>query len=62
MCDLTQFVVSTITTETHVEHLTKKLMENFILLFVMVAILAIDVNSWFKNVFNDMCAVLGIIY
>ena len=31
MCDFKQFVVSNITTETHVEHLAKPFMENVVL-------------------------------
>ena len=62
MCYLTQLVVSNITTETHTEHLTKLFMENYILLFGMVAILVINADSRFKNVFKDICAALGIIY
>ena len=50
MCDLTQFIVSTITTETHAEHLAKVVMENVIILFVMVAILVIDTSSRFKSI------------
>ena len=62
MCDLTQFVVSTITTETHAEHIAKGFMENVVLLFSMAVILVVDAGSWFNIVFKDMCASLGIIY
>ena len=41
MCDLTQFVVLTYTTETHAEHLAKLFIENVVLLFGMVAILVV---------------------
>ena len=40
MCDLTQFVVSNITTETHGEHLPKSFMENVVLSFVMLQLLS----------------------
>ena len=62
MCDLTQFVVSTNTPETHSEHLTELFMENVVLSFGMVVIIVIDANSRFKVVFKDMCAALIIIY
>ena len=62
MCDLTQFVVSNITTETHAEHIAKILMENVVLSFGMAVILVVDTNSRFKRVFKDMCTALGIIY
>ena len=62
MCDLTQFSLSTITTETHVEHLAKKFMENVVILFGMVAIIVVDAGIWFNSVFKYMCSDLGIIY
>ena len=37
-------------------------MENFILLFIMVAIIVINTSIQFKNVFEDMWLTLGIIY
>ena len=37
-------------------------MDNIVLLFGMVAILVVDANGWFKSVFKDMCAAMGIIY
>ena len=62
MCDLTQFVVSNITTEKYAEHIAKVFMDNVVLLFSMVAILVIDSTSSFKSIFKDMCSALGIIY
>ena len=62
MYDLMQFVVSTITTDTHAEHLVKFFIKNVVLLFRMVVILVVDAASQFKSVFKDMCAALGIIY
>ena len=62
MRDLTQFVVSTITTETHVEHLAKLFMKNVVILFGVVVILIVDANSQFKSVFKDVCLSLGIVY
>ena len=62
MFDFTQFVISTITTETHAENLAKHLIKKFVLLFGMVAIIIVNANSWFKSVFKYICAALGIIY
>ena len=62
MCYLTQFFISNITTETHAENLAKHFMKNLVLLFSMVPILFVDSHSWFKSVFKDICAALGIIY
>ena len=62
MCDVMQFFIYTITTETYVEHLATLFMKNFVLSFVMVAIIFIDADSRFKNLFKYMCADLGIIY
>ena len=62
MGDLTQFIVSAVTTETHAEHLTKTFMENFVLLFSIVVILVVDADIQLNSVFKDMCAALGIIY
>ena len=62
MFDLTQFVISVITTETHAEHLEKLFMENFLLSFGILAIFVIDTNSRFKSVFKDICVALVIIY
>ena len=58
MCDLTQFVVSNFTTETHVGHLEKLFMENFILSFGMFVIPVIDSDSRFNIVFKDICTAL----
>ena len=62
MYDLTQFVVSMITTETHVEHIAKIFMGNVVLLFGMVAILVLDADSCFKSIIKDIYPALGIIY
>ena len=45
MFDLMQLVVSTITTETHVEHLAKLSIDNIVLLFGMFKIIVINSNS-----------------
>ena len=62
MCNLMQIVVSTITTETHAEHLMKLFTENVALSFGMVAIIIVETNGWFKSVSKDMYTALGIIY
>ena len=62
MCDLTQFVVSDITAETHAEHIAKNFIKNVVLLFGMVVILVIGVDCQLKRVLKYMCAALGIIY
>ena len=62
MCEISRFIVSTITTETHAEHLEKLFMDNVVLLFGMVANLVVDARSRFNSIFKDMCAALGIIY
>ena len=62
MSYVTQFFVSTVTTETHAEHPTKILMNNFVLSFGMVAIPVVDTRICFKSVFKGMCAALGIVY
>ena len=62
MCEILQFIVSTINTKTHAEHLEKLFMDNVVLLFGMVANLVVDASSRFNSIFKDMCAALGIIY
>ena len=60
MCDLMRFVVSTITTETHAEHIAKLYMDNVVIVFVMVAIIVFGASIRFKSVFKDMCTALVI--
>ena len=62
MCDLTQFFVYTITTETHAEHIILFFMENVVLSFGMVVIIVVGADSRFKSFFKDMCTALGIVY
>ena len=59
MCNLTHFIVSTITTEHTCGTYSNFFMENAVLLFSMVEILVFDVYSWFKSVPKDMCTALG---
>ena len=44
------------------KHLTKLFMENIVILFGVVEIIAVESGSWFKRIFKDMCTSLGIIY
>ena len=46
MCDLTKFVVSTITIDTHAEHLVKLFMDNYLLSSGMVEIIVVNSDSW----------------
>ena len=62
MYDLTQFFVSTITTETHAEHLAKLVIVNAVLSIIMVSIIAVDANSRFDNVFKYISTSLGFVY
>ena len=62
MCEISQFIVSTINTKTHAEHIEKLFMDNVVLLFGMVVILVVDTNIWFKSAFKDTCVALAIMY
>ena len=52
MCDLTQFIVSCILIDTRSEALSKKITEQVILTFVMVAVVVADVDSRFRSTFE----------
>ena len=43
-------------------NISQNFMENAVILFNMVAILFVNTNSWFNNVFKYMCVDLGVIY
>ena len=62
MCDLTQFVVSTITFDITSHALAKLFMADVILSFGMCAIVVIDDGSTFKGHFTLMCEALKIQY
>ena len=55
MCDLTQFLVSFITTYTKSEALAKLFMEEFMILFDLVAVVVVDADRWFRGAFEEMC-------
>ena len=58
MCDLTQFIVSCLTTTTTAEALGKLFMEDVVLTFGMVAIVVVDAGSRFRGTFEAMCKIL----
>ena len=58
MCDLTQFIISTITFDIKAETLAKLFMENVVLAYGMVAVVVVDDGSTFKGLFQDMCSAL----
>ena len=60
MCDLTQFVISSVTTITTAESLAKLFMEEVVLSYGMIAILVVDADSWFNGNFEAMCKILRI--
>ena len=45
MCDLTKFIIFSITTDTKVESLAKLFMGEFVSSFVMLAVLVVDADS-----------------
>ena len=62
MCDLTQFVVSTLVDDATSENLARLFMENVVLSFGMVAVVVVDADSKFLNDFKTMCDVLKITF
>ena len=60
MCDLTQFVVSSVTFDTKATVLAKLFMEDVILSFGMVAVVVVDADSRFRGVFEEVCTILKI--
>ena len=61
MCDLTQFLISSITINTKVESLAKLFMEEVMLSFGMVSVVLLDTDSRFRCVFEAMFKFLQII-
>ena len=57
-CDLTQFIVSCLTTTTKAEALAKLFMEDVVLTFGMVAIVVVDADSRFGGTFGAICKIL----
>ena len=62
MCDISQFVISSPTTDITAAHLTQLFVADVVLSFGMCSVVVIDDGSSFKNVFKLMCDALGITY
>ena len=62
MCDLTQFIISSIAKSTTAESLATLFMEEVVLSFGMVAILVVDADSRFLGAFEAMCKILRITF
>ena len=54
MCDLTQFVVSTLVENASSEILAQLFMETVVLSFGMVAVVVVDADSKFLGIFKEM--------
>ena len=62
MCDLTQFVVSIITSDTTAASLSQLIMEHVLLKYGMCAVIVVDAASNFKGIFEQMCSILSITF
>ena len=62
MCDLTQFVVSSVVNDISSEALSLTFMENVVLKYGICAVVAVDAGSNFKHIFERMCDILDITY
>ena len=60
MCDLTQFVVSSLVEDATSTVLAKLFMEDVVLNFGIVAVVVVDADSKFLGTFKDMCSILKI--
>ena len=60
MCDLNQFVVSTVTYDVRSHVLAKIFMEEVILSFCMVPVVVVDADSRFLSAFEEACKILKI--
>jgi len=60
MCNLTQFVISSVVENLTAEVLAQALMEDVVLTFGMVAVVVVDADSKFLHVFEEMCTELKI--
>ena len=58
--NLTQFIISSITTDTKAESLAKLFMEEGVLSFGMVSVVVLDADSRFRGSFEEMCKCLQI--
>ena len=55
MCDLTQFIILSITTDTKAGSLAKFFMEEVVLSFGVLAVAVVGVDSRFRGAFEEMC-------
>ena len=62
MCDITQFVVSSATSDISSAALTQLCISDVVLTFGMCSVVVIDDGSIFKGVFITMCSKLDLIY
>ena len=60
MCDLTQFVISSIVKNINAEILSKTFMEEVALSFGMKAVIVVDADSKFRGIFEETCTALKI--
>ena len=60
MCDLTQFVVSSVTSDTTAASLSQLIMENVFLKYGMSAVIVVDAANNFRGIFEQMCKILHI--
>ena len=62
MCDLTQFVISTIVIEPDSASLAKTFMESVVLSFGMVAVVVVDADSKYRGIFESLCTILKLTF
>ena len=62
MCDLTQFVISILVQEARSENLAKLCMEQVVFSCGMVAVVVVDADSKFLDLFKAMCVALDIVF
>ena len=62
MCDISQFVVSSATTDITAANLAQLFMKDVVLSFGMCSVVVVDDGSTFKHVFKLMCNALSITY
>ena len=60
MCDLTQFIVSSLTTDINASTLAQLFMSDVVLSFGMFSVVVIDHGTTFNNVFISMCEKLNV--
>lgn len=62
MCDLTQFVISSVITNPCATELARLFMDQVILSFGMCSVVVVDADSKFRSSFESMCTKLGIMF